>query len=311
MTRRCPCGPRSAVALGASMVLAALTVAQPLASSLLIAAGAALLVPALKRLAPAGTFRARPGLPAAVLTRGLLTFAFFAGDAYIPLILTSIRHTSTDVRRVTLTVSTVAWTAGAWVQARAIARRGPRLLIASGLVLIIAGLVAMASLLWTAVPIWVAPVAWTVAGFGIGVAYSPISVTALALAKRGEEGRVSASVQLSDVLGTAFGTGRGRSRRGDRARRTGPIPGWGLAWRSPVAVAVARLGLAVTPRLPRSAAARPNCQRHHGKRRLDLGVGRSDERNSRNCRLLVRSAVPLGLDHFALDGRGREGAADR
>ncbi len=56
-------------------------------------------------------------------------------------------------------------------------------------------------------PVWAALVAWTVAGFGIGIAYSPISLTALGWARPGNEGRVSASVQLCDVLGTALGTG--------------------------------------------------------------------------------------------------------
>jgi MFS family permease len=241
-----------AVALGAGMLLAALTTAAPLSSSLLGAGGAVLLVPALKRLTPPGTFRARPGLPAAVLIRGLLTFAFFAGDAYVPLTLTSIRHTSTTYAGLTLTVSTVAWTAGAWVQARAMARRGPRLLIACGLALVIAGLTGMASLLWPSVPLWAAPLAWTVAGFGIGVAYSPISVTALGLAGRGQEGRVSASVQLSDVLGTAFGTGVAGAAVAV-VHQHGSDPRLGLALAFAAAVAVGLVGLAVTPRLPRTA----------------------------------------------------------
>jgi MFS family permease len=237
------------VALGAGVVLFALTAAQPLYSSLLFAGGILLLVPALGRLTPPGTFRARAGLPAAVLTRGLLTFAFFAGDAYVPLLLTSIRHTSTTYAGVTLTVSTVAWTAGAWVQARAIHRRGPRWLIAGGLMLVVAGLIGMASLLWSAVPVWIALVAWTVAGFGIGIAYSPISVTALALARAGEEGRISASVQLSDVLGTALGTGVAGAAVAIVHER-GADPRLGLALAFAVAVFVSLLGLGVTPRLP-------------------------------------------------------------
>jgi MFS family permease len=133
------------------------------------------------------------------------------------------------------------------------ARRGPRWLIAIGLVLVVAGLVAMASLLWQAVPTWVAPAAWTVAGLGIGLAYAPISVTALALARPGEEGRVSSSVQLSDVLGTAFGTGvAGAAVAIVHQHGSDPRLGLGLAFA--VAIAVALLALAVTPRLPGSAS---------------------------------------------------------
>jgi MFS family permease len=262
------------VAGGAGMILAALTSAQPLYSPLLLAGGGLLLVPALGRLTPPGTFRARPGLPAAVLTRGLLTFGFFAGDAYVPLTLTAIRHASIAYAGVTLTVSTIAWTAGAWVQARAIHRRGPRLLIAGGLALVVGGLAGMASLLWPAVPLWIALVAWSVAGFGIGVAYSPISVTALAMAPVGEEGRVSASVQLSDVLGTALGAGVAGAavaivhQHGASARL-----GLGLAFA--VAIAVALLGLAVTPRLPDSLSAPA------GKRPVDRTVAPTNERKPR------------------------------
>lgn len=237
------------VAAGAGLLLAALTVAQPFYSPLLFAAGAALLVPALRRLLPPGTFRARFGLPAAVLIRGLLTFGFFAGDAYVPLTLTSIRHVSTTYAGVTLTVSTMAWTAASWVQARTLHRRRPRLPIASGLTLVVAGLAGMAGLLWSAVPVWVALLAWSVAGFGIGLAYAPISVTALRMARPGEEGRVSASVQLSDVLGTALGTGvAGVAVAVAHQHGANPRLGLGLAFAAAIAVAV--LGVAVTPRLP-------------------------------------------------------------
>ena len=125
----------------------------------------------------------------------------------------------------------------------------------------------MASLLWPAVPMWVALAAWTVAGFGIGLAYTPISVTALALARPGEEGRVSSSVQLSDVLGTAFGTGvAGAAVAIVHQHGSDPRLGLGLAFA--IAVAVALLALAVTPRLPSPAPAR---LRRRSRSREDAG----------------------------------------
>jgi MFS family permease len=236
-------------------------VAQPVDSGLLIIGGGGLVVPALRRLTPAGTLRARAGLPAAVLTRGLLTFGFFAGDAYVPLTLTSIRHTSTTYAGLTLSISTVAWTAGSWMQARAVHRRGARLLIAGGLTLVVAGLAGMAALLWSAVPVWVAFVAWSVAGFGIGMAYSPISLTALGWARPGEEGRISASVQLSDVLGTALGTGVGGAAVAVVHQQGGsPRLGLGLAFAAAGAVAI--MGIMVTPRLPGRAT--PTVDREDG-----------------------------------------------
>ena len=108
----------------------------------------------------------------------------------------------------------------------------------------------MASLLWPAVPVWAALVAWAVAGFGIGIAYSPISLTALGWARPGNEGRVSASVQLCDVLGTALGNRRGRGGGGDRPSARWRGPASASAWPSPPRRRWAMVGLAVTPRLP-------------------------------------------------------------
>jgi MFS family permease len=268
------------VAGGAGLLLAGLTVAQPILSPLMVGSGAAVALPALRRLTPPGTLRARPGLPATVLIRGLLTCTFFAGDAYVPLTLTSIRHTTPTYAGVTLTVSTIAWTVGSWVQSRAIQRRTPRILVATGLVLVLAGLGAMASLLWPAVPVWMALVAWTVAGFGIGLAYSPISLTALGWARAGSEGRVSASVQLCDVLGTALGTGAAGAAVAIVHQHGGPARlGLGLAFA--LASVVGVMALAVAPRLPSTTsppgAVEGEVGPESGKIAEDRGVGVGDE----------------------------------
>ena len=63
-------------------------------------------VPAFRRLTPPGTLGPRRGLPAAVLLRGVLTFAFFAADAYVPLALQGWRGTSATVAGLALTAAT-------------------------------------------------------------------------------------------------------------------------------------------------------------------------------------------------------------
>jgi len=50
---------------------------------------------------------------------------------------------------------------------------------------------------------------WSVAGLGIGMAYSSISLTVLRHAPSGSEGATAAAMQLTDVLGNALGTGIG------------------------------------------------------------------------------------------------------
>src|SRR5258708_16125786 len=84
-----------------------------LAGVAMIVAGCALGLPVLRRLLPAGTLTARRGLPAAILSRSLLTFAFFGADAFVTLTITLLRHRSPLVAGVAVTGSTLAWTAGA------------------------------------------------------------------------------------------------------------------------------------------------------------------------------------------------------
>ena len=64
--------------------------------------------------------------------RGLLMFAFFGTEAYVPLALTEVRHTSSTVAGLALTMATLRWTAGAWVQERTVQRLGPRRLGRAG-----------------------------------------------------------------------------------------------------------------------------------------------------------------------------------
>ncbi len=82
------------VAAGAGILVAALT-AQDLWLVITGAVlGVALLLPAIRRLTPAGTLVLAAGVPAAIFLRGVMTFAFFSGDAYIPLLLQTWRGTT-------------------------------------------------------------------------------------------------------------------------------------------------------------------------------------------------------------------------
>ena len=51
--------------------------------------------------------------------------------------------------------------------------------------------------------------AWAVAGLGMGFSYSPLSLVVLREAPLEAQGASTAGLQLSDVLGTALGTGVG------------------------------------------------------------------------------------------------------
>lgn len=195
------------VAIGAGVLLAGLTARSILLTVPLVVIGLLVLVPGFRRLTPPGTLRAAPGAPATVLVRGILNFAFFAVDAYVPFALTSVRGLSPVIAGLALTCASFTWTAASWLQARWLSQVGARRLVAAGLGLIALASFGMLLVLVPGIPAVIGIAVWGVAGFGIGLAYAPLSVVILDEAKPGEEGRATMALQLSDMLGVALGSG--------------------------------------------------------------------------------------------------------
>lgn len=236
--------------LGAAVVLIAISGPALPVAALLFAVGAPVAAWAFLRLVPPGTIRLVPGVPAAVLVRGILTFAFFGTDAYVSLTFQEVRDRPTWVAGAALTAATLAWTIAAWVQERLIHTIGPRRLVMVGFGLLAVGILGMQGALGP-LPVPVAIALWAVAGGGIGLSYSPLSVTVLGLAEPGREGAASSSLQLSDVLGVSLGTGIGGA-----FVALGEAQGWEVRSALEVAFAVtlvvAVLGIAAARRLPAS-----------------------------------------------------------
>ncbi|WP_018640680.1 MFS transporter [Parafrankia elaeagni] len=236
------------VSVGAGLMLAGLTSRSPFGLAA-IAAGACLAYRPLRTLLPEGTLRARRGLAAAVAARGLLTFAFFGADTFVPLAVTAVRDESTTMASVAVTAATVTWTSGSWTQARLAGRVPGRDLIRFGLLLVAGGTAGFALVLVEPVPLGVAIACWAAAGFGIGLAYSPIVTLVLAETPPERHGTASTSVTLSDNLGTVFGTGLGGVAVAASEAASG-TPDAGLAVVFPLAAAVAVLGAVVARRAP-------------------------------------------------------------
>jgi MFS family permease len=194
--------------LGVGAVFAATSVDLVVAAIALAVIGLPVGVWAFVHLVPAGTIRLEHGLPSVVGVRGLLTWAFFGCDAYVSLAVTEGLGGSTLLAGLVLTATSITWTAGSWVQERWIERVGPRRLDVIGFALVAAGTAAML-VVATGLPPWTAIPAWAVGGLGMGLAYSPLSVAALACAPAGQTGAATASLQLSDTLGISIGTGLG------------------------------------------------------------------------------------------------------
>lgn len=237
------------VAGGAGLLLAGLTGRSIPLAVVLAAAGLLVGVRPLLRLLPAGTLRARQGLPTAVLSRGMLTFAFFGTDTYVPLAITAVRGRTPAMASLAVTAATLSWTLGAWLQERGARSLSSRFLVRTGLLVVVVGIAVMAVSLLHAVPVAISVVAWAIGGLGIGLAYAPITVTVLGLAPAAEQGTASAQLQLSDTLGTALGAGLGGV-----LVAAGAAAGWeqssALAGVFGLTGAVALVGVVLTRRLP-------------------------------------------------------------
>ncbi len=239
------------LALGAGMVLAGLTDLSVWTIPLL-SVGLAVGLPALLRIVPKGTLAARRGLPAAAAAAFLLSVAFLAGDAFVPLMLTAVRGRTVAEAGLVLTLMTVAWAAGSWWQSRvALRMAAPRLVFIGTAMLLLGGVSLLIGL--TSTPLAIPYVGWTIAGFGMGIAFPTIPLAVMNASPEGEEAGQLSSTLLMDTLGVAFGSGlAGASialaRANDASLRTGLAGGFGIC------LAASALLLIVLPRLPKTAA---------------------------------------------------------
>ena len=83
---------------------------------------------------PPGTWRARPGMPAAVAVGLAITFAYLTMESFLPLLLRELKDLPLILAGMPLTAAAIFWTAGAWYQARLPPERRPRVAAIGGFV---------------------------------------------------------------------------------------------------------------------------------------------------------------------------------
>jgi MFS family permease len=173
----------------------------------------------------------------------------------VTLAVTAVRHRTPVIAGIAVTGATVAWTIGAWVQARLNDTWEGRRLVRAGLLIVLIGIAGMLVLvLAPAVPVAEGLAAWTVAGLGMGLSYAPLSLMMLQKAAPGQEGQASASLNLADVLGTAIGIGAGGAAV---AAAAGSDLRLGVAAAFVITGAVGLLALVFTRRLPAGTTSAP------------------------------------------------------
>lgn len=155
------------------------------------------------RLLPAGTLRARRGLPTVILLRGLAGAGFVSAEVFIPLLLGSERGFVPATAGLALTVSALTWSAGSWYQGRPGQPFARTQLLQMGMGCLAVGAAVVALAVAPAVPAALALAGWAVAGLGMGLVYPTLSVLTLELSPAAEHGRHSSALQLWDSLCTA------------------------------------------------------------------------------------------------------------
>lgn len=164
------------------------------------AAGAALLVPAIRGLLPPGTGRAARGLPSVVLLRGVAAGSFIAAESFVPLMLVTQRGMSPTMAGLSLAAGGGTWALGSYVQSRPRFEAHREPLMVGGMVLVAAAIAAAPAVLIDGVPVWTVAVAWAFGCFGMGMVIASTSVLLLKLSAPEEAGANSAALQISDGL---------------------------------------------------------------------------------------------------------------
>lgn len=167
-----------------------------------------LLLLAVPRLMPPGFLRMSAGLSAVVWTRACQAGSFFAAEAFLPLSLVEQRGLSLFQAGLALTIGSLGWTLGSWVQSRPWLRLRRDQIIQLGVACTVVGIASIVLSAWhPGGTLAVAAVGWTVGGFGMGMAIASSSLAVMQLSESAQLGRNTSSLQTAEGLGNALVVG--------------------------------------------------------------------------------------------------------
>lgn len=177
------------------------------ASSALSVVGVACFSYGIINLFPAETFRAAPGIGSMYATRFLLMATMIGTEFFIPLILERIHGWDLQSTGLVLTLGTVTWTLGSFIQSR-VTRQAWRIKLPFlGAVSVFAGALLLLVLPFSGAPVYPALIGWAVIGTGMGLMTATISDLSLAITEQARHGEVSSKLQVADAAGPAVATG--------------------------------------------------------------------------------------------------------
>ena len=109
---------------------------------------------------------------------------------------------ATTLAGASLTGAALTWSLGAWLQGRPGLRTPRGVLLTLGFVLVLIGIGLVAVATSDTVPAVTAAIGWVVAGLGMGLGLTSLSVLVLELSPVAEQGVNASALQVSDALGS-------------------------------------------------------------------------------------------------------------
>ena len=188
-------------AAGVGVLTIGLQSPYPAVGAAATAAGIAIALPALRRMLPAGTFTARPGLPAIIVVRFMATAAFLGVDSFVPLAADRIHHASAIIQGFVIAGASVSWTVGQAVAAKWPQQFPLKRATTMGFSLLLVGVMIVAPVLSSHTSLVVTFAGWAVGGLGMGLVFNPTTTASMSYADYGQEGGVSSQIHLADSLG--------------------------------------------------------------------------------------------------------------
>lgn len=159
------------------------------------------------RLFPPDTFRAAVGVSAMYGTRFLLMATMIGTEFFIPLILNREHAWSLEQTGWVLTLGTLTWTLGSFIQSRVALLEVRLRLPIIGAVIVFVGALSLIALPFSGLNVYPSLVGWGVIGLGMGIMTATISDLSLAITPQEHHGEVSSKLQLADAAGPAVATG--------------------------------------------------------------------------------------------------------
>ena len=173
-------------------------------SLLAAAAGLAALGLGVPKVLPPRARDLRNGLGPIIASRAVQTGAFYSGEAFLLLGLQNLKGLDTLQAGLALTIGSLGWSFGSWLQSRIRLRRDH--IITAGTCFVALGMAGITVFLTLGVPLWIGVAAWTLAGCGMGLTVSSTAVATMALSGPREQGRNSGALLVAESIGSSVMT---------------------------------------------------------------------------------------------------------